>query len=210
MQLIWQSIVLILTFGFVFLWQMGPLGDYTIQALGFLVFIYLITSARKKNFTLSNVGEGTIGICIVTAIILLLIFSTGRLSSPLFFLLYFLNFGIAFVFEPPAVFVFTLGCFLIFLPDTLKDNITDNLLRTGSLFLISPIAYFFGKEYRDRDKEEKKMDELKQESQVAADNISHEISDVLSKEKNVLQADDIDKLNDTLEQTESLREKSKE
>ncbi|MBI1982387.1 MAG: hypothetical protein HYS68_02285 [Candidatus Levybacteria bacterium] len=112
-----QSLLLLLSFVFVFVWQKTPLSDYTIQALGFLIFLFLLLSARRKEFNLANVisKRDFLSIFTLNTLILLFIFSTGGLSSPLFFLLYFLGFGIAFVFEPATVFIFILGAILVFL-----------------------------------------------------------------------------------------------
>lgn len=61
-------------------------------------------------------GEGPWGIFLLNTVIFLLIFSTGSIDSGLFFLLYFLGFGIAFVFEPAVTFIFIVGTVFIFLP----------------------------------------------------------------------------------------------
>ncbi|MBI2622510.1 MAG: hypothetical protein HYW64_00210 [Candidatus Levybacteria bacterium] len=184
-----QSLLLLLSFVFVFVWQKTPLSDYTIQALGFLIFLFLLLSARRKEFNLANV---------ISKIILLFIFSTGGLSSPLFFLLYFLGFGIAFVFEPATVFIFILGAILVFLAEALTGDIMGNFLRLGSLALISPLAFFFGREYR---KGEKQAEQIEKTSQA----IKKDVAGVLENEKQAIKSEDVEKLNDILEETEKLK-----
>ena len=139
----------------------------------------------------------------------MLIFSTGSINSSLFFLLYFLGFGIAFVFEPVITFVFVLGAILIFLPDALKNDMTGNMLKLGSLLLISPLAFFFGKEYRRNDSQEETIEALKERTKDSADTISEDIEEVINDEKQNLKAEDVQKLNEVLEETEDLREESK-
>jgi len=210
MNLVLQTLVLILSFVIVFIWEQTPLSDYTVQILGFLVVLYVIVSARKKGagfFTMG--GDGPWGILILNTIVLLLIFATGSISSSLFFLLYFLGFGIAFVFEPPAIFVFIVGAVLVFLPDALKGDTLGNFLRVGSLLLISPLAYFFGREYRKSDKEEGDIEALEERAKEAADTISEDVEEVVKNEKQNLKQEDIEKLNEILEETEDLREESK-
>jgi hypothetical protein len=210
MKFILQILVLILSFATVFIWEQTPLSDFTIQILGALVVLYIIISARKKGsgfFTMG--GDGPWGIFILNTIILLLIFSTGSISSSLFFLLYFLGFGIAFVFEPPAIFVFIIGAILVFLPDTLKGDTTGNLLKIGSLLLISPLAYFFGREYRKSDKQEVAIEALEERTKEAADTISEDIDEIVKNEKQNLKEEDMEKLNEILEETEDLRSESK-
>lgn len=154
-------------------------------------------------------GEGPWGIFILNTVILLLIFSTGALNSPVFFLLYFLGFGIAFVFEPAVTFVFVLGAILIFLPEVLKADLVMGFLKIGSLLLISPLAYFFGKEYRKTDKQEAEIEALEEREKDAADTIAEDIAEVVKNEKASLKSEDVDKLNEVLEETEDLRAESK-
>ncbi len=211
MQLIIQAFVLILSFVLVYVWEQTSLADYTIQTLALLVLVYLLVSLRKrgKGF-LTMGGDGPWGIFILNSIILLLIFGTGSISSPVFFLLYFLGFGIAFVFDPPAILVFILGTLLIFLPDTLKGDVTGNILRMGSLLLISPLAYFFGREYRKSDRQENDIEALQERTKEAANTISQDLEEVIKEEKDNLKEKDIEKLNEILEETEDLRLESKE
>ncbi|MCL6096357.1 MAG: hypothetical protein M1444_01570 [Patescibacteria group bacterium] len=210
MKLIRQALVLILSFVLVFVWQNTPLSGYTVQILAILVVLYLIVSARKKGAGfLTMGGDGPWGIFILNTIILLLVFATGSISSSLFFLLYFLGFGIAFVFEPPAIFVFIVGAVLVFLPDALKGDTFGNLIKVGSLLLISPLAYFFGREYRKSDKQEGDIEALEERTKEAADTISEDVEEVIKDEKANLKEQDVQKLNEILEETEDLRAESK-
>lgn len=210
MKLVLQALVLILSFALVFVWEQTPLSGYTIQTLGVLVVLYLVISARRKGQGfLTMGGDGPWGIFILNTIILLLIFATGSISSSLFFLLYFLGFGIAFVFEPPAIFIFIVGAVLVFLPDTLKGDTFGNFIKVGSLLLISPLAYFFGREYRKSDKQEGDIEALEERAKEAADTISEDVQEVVKNEKQNLKQEDMEKLNEILEETDDLREESK-
>lgn len=212
MKAVLQSILLLLSFGFVYIWQRSPLSQYTIQALGFLVFLFILISAKKGKKDpnpISLFGNSSWVIFILNTIILLLVFSTGGFSSSLFFLLYFLGFGIAFVFEPITVFVFVIGAILTFLPQALIDNMAENLLKLGSLGLISPLAFFFGKEYIKGEKQEEEIEKIKERTKDAADTISKDVEEVMEDEKSNLKQKDVEKLNDILEETEDLREETK-
>jgi hypothetical protein len=210
MKLIRQAIVLIISFALVFVWQNTPLSGYTVQALAVLVVIYVVISARRKGQGFLTLGgDGPWGIFILNTVILLLIFATGSISSGLFFLLYFLCFGIAFVFEPPAIFVFIVGAILVFLPNALQGDTFGNFLKIGSLLLISPLAYFFGREYRKADIQEGDIEALEERTKEAADTISENVEEVIKDEKASLKEEDVKKLNEILEETEDLREESK-
>jgi hypothetical protein len=211
MKFLLQAAVLILSFVIVFVWHNSSLADYTVSFLGILIVLYMVLSLRKRGKGFLNMGgEGPWGIFILNTVIFLLIFSTGSLNSPLFFLLYFLGFGIAFVFEPAMTFVFVLGAIMIFIPDVLKTDTLVNLLKIGSLILISPLAFFFGREYRTNDQKEEEIEALEERSKDAADTISEDIEEIIKDEKANIKSEDLDKLNEVLEETEDLREESKE
>lgn len=208
-KIIFQSLLLASSFVIVFLWQKTELATFTVPFLGLLIALYLIVSAKKGGQGFLSLGGSPWGIFLLNTLILLLIFSTENINSPLFFLLYFLGFGIAFVFEPATTFVFVIGAVFIFLPDSLKTEASDNLLKLGSLILISPLAYFFGKGYRRQDLQDEKIQELKERTNEAADTISEDIEEVIKDDKKNLNDKDLEKLNDVLEETEDLREESK-
>ncbi|MEK7160307.1 MAG: hypothetical protein AAB702_02400 [Patescibacteria group bacterium] len=207
-KLLFESAVLISSFVIVFLWQKTEASAFTVPFLGLLITVYLIVSARKKGKGFLTLGGGNLGIFILTTLILLLIFSTESINSPLFFLLYFLGFGIAFVFEPVTTFVFVIGAVLLFFPDAAKADATNNLLKLGSLLLISPLAYFFGKEYQKGEQQDEKIEEMKERTEEAAGIISEDIEEVLEDEKENLKQKDMEKLNEVLEETEDLRAES--
>lgn len=209
MKFLLQTAVLILSFLIVFIWQSASLADYTVPLLGLLIVLYLLLSFRKHGKGLFNMGgEGPWGVFILNTVVLLLIFSTGSLNSPLFFLLYFLGFGIAFVFEPSVAFVFVVGTILVFLPDVLKADLLSGFLKIGSLVLISPLAFFFGQEYRVNDQKEETIEALEERTKDAADTISEDVEGIIKDEKANLKSEDLDKLNEVLEETEDLRAES--
>lgn len=149
-----DTCILSLAFLIVFIWQQTPLADYTIWLLGFLIFLFFLLTAMKKGTSLTRLlgKDGIWSGFFLIIIIFLLLFTTGGLYSSLFFLIYFLCFGIAFAYTPATVFIFTIGTILILLPEILKDDIVTNVLRAGSIATVSPIAYFVGKEFGKEEK----------------------------------------------------------
>lgn len=211
MKLLQEFFILLLSFSAVYVLQLETMSSYIVPLIGLLIVLYLIFSLRKgfaNIFTLD--GNSIWVIFIINTVILLVIFGTGNISSSLFFLLYFLLFGIAFVFEPVSVFIFVLGSILVFLPDALLNDTLGNFIRLGSLALISPIAFFFGKEYRKNDEEEEKLENIEARTRDAADTIAHDVEQVLKREKDNLEHEDLEQLNDILEETEDLRAETKE
>ena len=122
------------------LWTNSPtLSYYNLQLIAFLLILWLI----KVYFTKKEKGVVNLAIdaSVFTLVVLLLVFSTGGASSPLFFLLFFLLFGLAFTFEPPLVITFTF-ILLAFLAPGVKD--INDAASLVSLFLVTPLALFFG------------------------------------------------------------------
>jgi len=190
----------------VFIWQQSPLANYTIQIIGFLIFIYVIsTFAGTKKIKLIFLG-GPLAVFILNTIILLFIFSTGNVSSSFFFLLYFAVFALIFVFDPTTIVVFCAGVILVFLPDALKDDVTGNFIRLGSLLLISPIAYLFGKEYQREGKEDEKREIVKNKIEGYVDKIEDNVKDVLNKEAGNLKPEEIGELNNVTSGAEKIRD----
>jgi hypothetical protein len=209
MKFLLQALVLVLSFVFVFVWKETPLANYTVALSGALILVYILLSARKKGKGFLDMGgEGPWGIFFLNTVILLLVFSTGGIDSILFFLLYFLGFGIAFVFEPAVTFVFVLGVILVFIPDAIKGDLLVTSLKLGSLLLISPLAFFFGNEYRRNDKQDEQIEALEERTKEAADTISEDIEEVIKDEQKSLKSEDMEKLNEILEETEDLRAES--
>ncbi len=187
------------------------MSAYVVPLIGLLIILYVIFSLRKGFANLFVLDGNSIWVIfIINTVILLVIFITGSITSSLFFLLYFLLFGIAFVFEPLAVFIFVIGAILIFLPDALLNDALGNFIRLGSLALISPIAFFFGKEYRKNDLEEEKLEDIEERAKDAADTIADDVEKVLKRGKGNLGHEDLEQLNDILEETEDLRAETKE
>ena len=208
MKFLWQSLLLLASFLLIFAWEATPLNAYTIQAIGLLVFIFIILSAskRKESMKIGSLGS----VFVLNIVMFLLIFSTGGLSSNLFFILYFLLFAISFVFDPSLAFIFVAGTVIVFLPEAFKNDVFANLIKIGSVAIISPLAYFFGKQFRGEEKSQEKVEAMEERAKAAADTISEDVDGVLVQEKEKLAPEDVAKLNDILEETEDLRAETKE
>lgn len=195
MRVLLQSLLLLFSFALVFLWQASPLSSYTLPIIGFLIVIYIIisltTTKRGKQMSL----DGPLGMFILNTVILLLVFSTGGLFSGFFFLLYFVVFALVFVFEPYTIIAFAIGIVLIFIPEAIKGDVLGNFIRLGSIVLISPLAFFFGKEYKKSGEREDTIE-----------SIEKDVKEVIKKEKVNLSKEDLEKLSDIVEKTEELRE----
>lgn len=137
LQLILLSAVTV----FIWLWSLIPeLSYYSLQLVAGLIIILFIKNLLIKNRQISNIFN----LVTLNAIILLLIFSTGGISSPFFFLAYFLLFGIAFVSEPVLSIGFSLILAVIL---SIQASSTRDILPIASIIFVSPLALFFGQQY---------------------------------------------------------------
>ena len=209
MKFVWQSILLLSSFVLVFLWAGSSFGKYSIQLVGLLIFFYILISARNRR-KINFVNESPFAIFALNSVILLLIFQTGGLTSPLFFLLYFILFGIAFVFEANLVFVFAAGVIATFITQVFVGDTIINLLKVGSFIILSPMAYLVGTQTKFGAKSQQTVEDLKERTKESANTISKDVETVLKDQEENLPAEDVEKLNEVLEETEDLREEKKE
>lgn len=203
MKILFQSLLLLLSFALVFIWQQSPLANYTIQIIGFLIFIYIVSAfAGTKKIKMIFSGS-PLSIFILNTIILLFVFSTGSIASSFFFLLYFVVFALVFVLDPITIAVFSISVILVFLPDALKDDVVGNFIRLGSLLLVSPIAFLFGREYQKGGNSQEHMEKEKIENYV--DEIEDNANAVLEKDE-PRNPEEIAKLNNIVSDAEKIRE----
>jgi len=202
MRYVTNSLTLILSFIAIYLEEQF-LSDYRIQIIGLLILIYFALNFLRRKYNKDKSNEGLNSardIFIINTVVILLIIVTGDIYSPVFFLAYFLCFGITFIFEPITVFVFAIGAILIFLPYAMQNHAIESYIKLGSMLLIAPLAFFFGKEYKDRAALAKKVQKTKEE----AKNISTEIESVIENDKTIT-PDTAEKLSDALERTKKLK-----
>lgn len=199
-----QYIAILLPFLLVFLWEAAGLDSLTVPVIGVLVITALLATRSKRKVDPNSQKSGIekyqdeLSIFIAITLVLLLIFSTGDLTSPLFFLLYFLAFAIALTLTPITVFVYTLGVFLLFLPLAFSPFSFEDVLRVGSIFLITPLAFFFGKEMKERESERIHNAEI-------AETIQKEAEDVLTSKEDTLSPQEQSELVDIMKKSEELK-----
>lgn len=149
----------------VFFWlDSATLAPYTLQLVAVLVLLYVgshwLRAKKPQWFHHRNI---TLDITILTSMILLLVTETAGLSSPFFFLCYFLLFAVAMLYEIEATLVLT-GVFILyflFLPGTLSADLA-HLSELVALIMITPLAIFTGHQYETGVAEKRARDLLAQ------------------------------------------------
>ena len=210
-KLLWQSGLLFLSFGFVYIWQATDFNQYTIQTMAVFIILFLLVSIRKRKNTANKITTSeSLSVIILNVVILLLVMATRNFSSSFFFLLYFLAFGIAFLLEPATIVVFILGLFFVFSPYVFIDDVTGNIIRLISVALIGPLAYFFGKEFKHGEEQAEEIDKIRKEAISASKQIENDVSEVLNNEKDSIPLEDAQKLEDALQKSHALKEENKD
>lgn len=173
-----HSLFLVAAVILAFFWTYHPtLSIYTLQLTAAFVLLFFINQmmARKKQHP-ANIKIDAV---VFTMVVLLLVVSTGGLTSPLFFLLYFLLFGLALLLEPLTSLVLSLVLIFFFSLSLDKQAIWQEGLQLFSLLLITPLALFFGKQYLKMLESEEKIKIFKQEGEIMEKQIKKEETDVL-------------------------------
>jgi len=183
-----HSLFLLLAVVVAFLWTNSPtLSLYTLQLIAIFILLFFAnhlffrrqgkgTQKAKPSLPRLNL---TIDAVVFTMVVMLLVYSTGGLTSPLFFLVYFLMFGLALLFEPLVTVSLALAIILLFvITPTTQEPLTEGL-QLFSLILITPLALFFGSQYLKVLESEEKIKILKEESEILEEQIKKEETDTL-------------------------------
>jgi hypothetical protein len=173
-----HTLFLIIAVALAFFWTSNPsFSYYNLQLIAVFILFFFINQIlarhhrHKINLTIDTV--------IFTVITLLLVISTGGLTSPLFFLIYFLMFGLALLFEPLISVSLTAVIVLFFLFTPTKKEPLNELLQLFSLLLITPVALFFGKQYLKVLQDEEKIKILEEEGEIIEEQMEKEETDIL-------------------------------
>ncbi len=159
-----------------FFWVINEkLANYSLQLSGFLLLTLVITHRMLKpaspnaslgGFPSFRLVESTVS----TMAVLLVTQATGGITSPLFFLNYFLLFELSLLLE--AIIPMILSIFLIFFYFLTNDMAASPFLITALLAfpVMTPLAYYFGKIYNREENQKrelkslnKKVEELEEE-----------------------------------------------
>lgn len=141
-----HSLIIGLAISFTFLWSTSStLSHYNLQLTGALIILYFIFRIFLTSKTSSATPLPTT--IALTMITLLLLFSTGGVTSNLFFLLDFLLFALALLFEPIQAAVTTTLLIVLFLWQNYTHLTTLDIINISSLAAMTPLAIVFSRVY---------------------------------------------------------------
>lgn len=141
-----SPILAVITVFLAFIISVSPLSDYGLQIAALMIVIYVGVSFLIRKRILSGSIKITLDVLVFSLTISLLIFTTGGFASPVFFLSYFLLFGVALFSSPITATAITITFAVLFMAAPKADFWLD-LLQIGSLLAIAPLSVLFGKQY---------------------------------------------------------------
>jgi len=149
-----NSLLIIIACFLTFLWSKNQyLREFSLQLSAVLFLFFLLERRFLKRTSLFILSEAVF----FTILIVLLILDTGGLSSPLFFLVYFLLFSLSLLLEPQTAFILSLTLIILFLATLEKIESFGSIIPLFSLPFITPLAVFFGHEHQKLEKTEKEL-----------------------------------------------------
>jgi len=172
-----HSILVALALGLSYFIAKTPLAEYSLQISGLLVALYMLISflIRKKFLTAGS--RVVFDIFIFSFAVSFLLFTTGGFTSPIFFLTYFLLFGMALLSAPVTSVVAALVFAILFVLTPRSDFWTE-ILQIVSLIAIAPISIMFGKQYIQILRDSQKIQVLKNVSQDFMEEIKSQEEEV--------------------------------
>jgi hypothetical protein len=154
-----HSLILSLAIVFIFIWTSFPsLNNYNLQLTAALILLYFASRLLFRRVS-NTFFFATI---ILVSVTLLLIFSTGSLDSPIFFVLDFLIFAIALLLSPNQAAVASSLLVAIFIWQNYLHLTSPMIIELLSLILITPLAMIFSKTYLQNLASEGKITVLKE------------------------------------------------
>jgi len=151
------SLIALVT-GLIYSWTHNPVTSaYNLQLAAILAIIYFLSRFLKLKPNKLSLLTTTIFL----SLILLMIFSTGSLNSPFFFLLDILLFALALFFEPLQALIASIILTLVFLLSSKLSLSTSEIINLGSLILITPLAVIFGNKFIENQENQGKVTRLK-------------------------------------------------
>jgi signal transduction histidine kinase len=128
------------------------LFSYLFSISNFLYFAPQLIAIISITILILYFSKKIFSVHLIALLINIIIFTTNGLNSPFFFLIYFLLFVIAFQNPPTTTLSYSLFLILI-ISQSLNSFIS--IISLSSLLLITPLAWFIGRQFLEKTKDEK-------------------------------------------------------
>lgn len=190
----------VVAFLFVGIIKSSPLESQISFILAVLIIMGIVYMAiqRRRGGSYNMLFSAKTGeIFFISTIVLLMIEITGGVDSPVYFLNYFLLFGLPLISSPLTSLIFAGSIILFYIPDLMRSFNTDILLRIGSILLLLPLSYFLSNELMKKQRESTLLKEKAKEIEKNAEDLEVDEDDIDAREK----------LDEIIESAEELEEK---
>ncbi len=139
-----HALILVFAIVLTFIFPKTNLANYDLQITAVL---FIILYSVKRFIVAKDIYSRLIESVVFTLVIMGIINSTGGLSSPFFFLIYFLLFSLSLILEPIISITTTVTLIIFFLLNLPANQDFKTLLPIISLAFITPFAMFMGSEH---------------------------------------------------------------
>lgn len=146
-HIIKHTLLLLLVVGVVFVWNVSAVAEFSTQAVALLLAIFISKHIIRNHLTASQ--ESLVDSLVLTALVLVIVSASGGLSSPVFFLIYFLLFVLSLLLAPSIPLSLSFSLIVFFLFSTTITKFSE-LLPLFSFPLITPLAVYFGREHKKK------------------------------------------------------------
>ncbi|HAI22455.1 TPA: hypothetical protein DCP77_01090 [Candidatus Collierbacteria bacterium] len=154
-----RPLILSVAIFFIFAWTQSPvLNSYNLQLTGALILLYFGSKYLFRRLGSILMLETVM----LISVVLLLIFSSGGINSPIFFVLFFLLFVIALLFDPYQAAIASFLLVSLFLWQNFSDLSSVMIIDITSLILMTPLAMIFSNSYLKYLQSEGKISLLKE------------------------------------------------
>jgi len=160
-----------------FIISQSPFSAFSLQITGLTVSLYIVVSFLIRKKIVSINVKVMSDIIIFSFAVSLILFSTGGFNSPIFFLTYFLLFGLSLLSSPITSVVAAIIFTVLFVLSP-RTDLWMEILQIISLIAIAPISAVFGRQYLEIVKDEQKISALKNVSQDFAEEIKFQEENV--------------------------------
>jgi len=138
-----HALILVFAITLTFIFSKTSLAQYDLQiTAGLFIILYIVKKFIIKQTSYSKLLESVI----FTLVVMGIINSTGGLTSPFFFLSYFLLFSLGLILEPVISITTTLTLIIFFLLSIPQNQDFKALLPIISLAFLTPFAMYLGQE----------------------------------------------------------------
>lgn len=139
-----HSLILIFAIVLTFIFPKTNFVNYDLQITAIL---FIILYSVKRFIVSNDIYSRLIESVIFTLIVMGIVNSTGGLTSPFFFLVYFLLFSLSLILEPIISIIMTVTLIIFFFLNLPANQDFKTLIPIISLAFITPFAMFMGSEH---------------------------------------------------------------